>query len=302
MNATTRLSIFCVAVSLGLCLFATAQQDDPTKKKPAETNARPMTDKERKAKEKALRKELATPYRKWLNEDVFYIISDEERSAFLRLQTDEERESFIESFWLRRDPSPDTVENEFKEEHYRRIAYANEHFASGIPGWKTDRGRIYITYGPADEIEDHSSGGSYERPPEEGGGETSTFPFQKWRYRYIDGVGTNIIIEFVDPTMSGEFHITMDASEKDALLYVPNAGLTVLEQMGMSDKTARFNNSDGTHNAAPLGGTPESMNEFTRLEQYVNLQKPPKTKFPDLEAEVSSRVSYSKLPMEVRVD
>jgi len=304
-----RLSISCVAVALLLCLFAVARQDDPSKKTDAkkaadqrETNSRPMTDKERKAKEKALRKELATPYRKWLNEDVAYIITDEEKSAFLRLQTDEEREQFIENFWLRRDPSPDTVENEFKEEHYRRIAYANEHYASGIPGWKTDRGRIYITYGPPDEIEDHSSGGSYERPPEEGGGETSTYPFQQWRYRWIEGVGTNIIIEFVDPTMSGEFHMTMDPSEKDALLYVPNAGLTMLEQMGISDKTARFNNSDGTHMAQPLGGLPESMNEFSRLEQYANLQKPPAIKFTDLEAQVNSKITFNILPFKVRVD
>ena len=293
----TRLSIFCIAVALLACAFAvaqqTVQQDDSSKKtaakpdkkadKTAETTSRPMTDRERKAKEKQLRKELATPYRKWLNEDVGYIITDEERSAFTRLQTDEEREQFIENFWLRRDPTPDTVENEFREEHYRRIAYANEHYASGIPGWKTDRGRIYITYGPPDEIDDHSSGGSYERPPEEGGGETSTYPFQQWRYRYIDGIGTNIIIEFVDPTMSGEFRMTMDPSEKDALLYVPNAGLTIMEQMGMSDKTQRFQNTDGTHLAAPLGGLPESMNEFSRLEQFVNLQKPPKIKFADLE-------------------
>ena len=305
----TRLSISCIAVSLLLCLFAAAQQDNPPKKSDTkkaadqrETNARPLTDKERKAKEKALRKELATPYRKWLNEDVAYIITDEERSAFLRLQTDEEREQFIENFWLRRDPSPDTVENEFKEEHYRRIAYANEHYASGIPGWKTDRGRIYITYGPPDEIDDHSSGGSYERPPEEGGGETSTYPFQQWRYRWIEGVGTNIIIEFVDPTMSGEFHMTMDPSEKDALLYVPNAGLTELEQMGLSDKTARFNNSDGTHMAAPLGGLPESMNEFSRLEQYANLQKPPAIKFTDLEAQVNTKITFNILPFKVRVD
>ena len=311
----TRLSLFCIAASLLACVFALAQQsaqDDSSKKtdnskkttdkKVAETTSRPMTDKERKAKEKQLRKELATPYRKWLNEDVTYIITDEERSAFVRLQTDEEREQFIENFWLRRDPSPDTIENEFREEHYRRIAYANQHFPSGIPGWKTDRGRIYITYGPPDEIDDHSSGGSYERPPEEGGGETSTYPFQQWRYRYIDGVGTNVIIEFVDPTMSGEFHMTMDPSEKDALLYVPNAGLTVMEQMGMSDKTARFQNTDGTHLGVPLGGLPESMNEFTRLEQFANLQKPPRIKFTDLEAKVDSRILYDILPMQVNVD
>jgi len=308
--SVTRLSISCLALSLLVCLFSAQQQDDKDNdpknaKKSAdqtETNARPMTDKERKAKQKALRKELATPYRKWLNEDVAYIITDEERSAFYRLQTDEEREQFIEQFWLRRDPTPDTVENEFREEHYRRIAYANEHYASGIPGWKTDRGRIYITYGPPDEIEDHSSGGSYERPSEEGGGTTSTFPFQQWRYRYIEGIGNNIIIEFVDPTMSGEFHMTMDPSEKDALLYVPNAGLTILEQMGISDKTARFNNSDGTHLAAPLGGLPESMNEFSRLEQYYKLQRPPAIKFTDLEAQVNSRITFNILPMKVRVD
>jgi GWxTD domain-containing protein len=311
MNAT-RLSICCVSLSILVGLFAAQQQTDPPKtdtkkeeKKASpqrETNARPLTPRQQRAKEKKLRQELETPYRKWLNEDVSYIITDEERSAFKRLQTDEEREQFIENFWLRRDPSPDTIENEFKEEHYRRIAYANEHYASGIPGWKTDRGRIYITYGPPDEIEDHSSGGFYERPPEEGGGETSTFPFQQWRYRYIDGIGNNIIIEFVDPTMSGEFRMTMDPSEKDALLYVPGAGLTMMEQLGLSDKTQRFNNTDGTHLGVPFGGSPESMNEFNRLEQFAKLQRPPAIKFKDLEADVTSRISYNILPMKVRTD
>jgi GWxTD domain-containing protein len=163
---------------------------------------------------------LATPYKKWLNEDVAYIITDEERKAFKAATSDEEREQFIEQFWLRRDPTPGTPENEFKAEHYRRIAYANEHYASKIPGWKTDRGRIYITFGPPDEIEDHSSGGYYVRPPEEGGGATSTFPFQQWRYRHIDSIGNNIVIEFVDPTYTKEYRMTMDPTEKDALRFV----------------------------------------------------------------------------------
>jgi GWxTD domain-containing protein len=277
-----------------------AEQPKPAAKR--ETVSRPLTEKERKKREAKLRKELEGPYKKWMNEDVVYIITDEERQAWKRLATDEEREQFIEQFWLRRDPTPDTVENEFKEEHYRRIAYANERYASGIPGWKADRGRIYIMYGPPDEIEDHSSGGTYERPPEEGGGTTSTYPFQQWRYRYIEGVGTNIIIEFVDPTMSGEFHMTMDPSEKDALLYVPNAGLTMSEQMGMSDKTQRFQNTDGTHLGQPLGGQPESMNEFTRLEQFAKLQKPPVIKFKDLEAEVNTTIKFNILPLQVRAD
>jgi GWxTD domain-containing protein len=303
-----RLSIVCISISIAVCLIAAGQSTDSQQDKDKaqalqETVARPLTEKQKKRKEAQLKKELESPYRKWLNEDVTYIITDEERSAFKRLQTDEEREQFIESFWLRRDPTPDTIENEFKEEHYRRIAYANEHYPSGIPGWKTDRGRIYIVYGPPDEIDDHSSGGSYERPMEEGGGTTSTYPFQDWRYRYIDGIGNNVIIEFVDPTMSGEFHMTMDASEKDALLYVPGAGLTMMEQMGMSTKNQRFQNTDGTHNGSAWGNMqPESMNEFTRLDTYAKLHTPPKVKFPDLEAAVYSKISYNVLPCKVRTD
>jgi GWxTD domain-containing protein len=307
MNAT-RLSIACVSLSIVIGLFAAAQQTDQNQTRKSssapqrETISRPLSEREKKRRDDKLRKELETPYRRWLNEDVAYIITDEERAAFKRLATDEEREQFIEQFWLRRDPTPDTVENEFKEEHYRRIAYANEHYASGIPGWKTDRGRMYITYGPADEIDSHPSGGTYERPPEEGGGETSTFPFEQWRYRWIDGVGTNIIIEFVDPTMTGEYRMTMDPSEKDALLYVPGAGLTMMESMGLADKTDRFNRTDGTHLGTPFGGETESMNQFTRLEQFANLQKPPKIKFTDLESAVTSRLSYNILPMKTRID
>jgi GWxTD domain-containing protein len=271
-----------------------------------ETVAKPLTEKQIKKKEAALKKELETPWRKWLNEDVTYIITDEERKAFKQMNTDEEREQFVEQFWLRRDPTPDTIENEFKEEHYRRIAYANERFASGIPGWKTDRGRIYITFGPADEIDSHPSGGTYERPAAEGGGETTTFPFEDWRYRYIEGIGNDVMIEFVDTTMTGEYHMTMDPSEKDALTYVPGAGLTLAEQMGLSDKSARFNNTDGTHMGAPISGNmqdrPASYNQFERLNQFAKLQQAPPVKFKDLEAAISSRITYNILPMQVRID
>jgi len=168
-----------------------------------------------------LRQEMETPYRKWLSEEVPYIITDRERAAFKKLAADDEREAFIENFWERRNPKPGSPENEFKEEYYRRIAYANEHYASGIPGWKTDRGRIYIMYGPPDEIDSHRSGGPFKRPDSEGGGVTYTFPFERWRYRYIDGIGTNIVLEFVDADRDGEYHLTMDPAEKDALLHVP---------------------------------------------------------------------------------
>jgi len=285
-------------------LFVRAEEPKKTDPTPTqrETIAKPMSEKERRRRDDRLKKELASPFKKWLSEDVTYIISDEERAAFRRLSTDEEREQFIEQFWLRRDPTPDTIENEFKEEHYRRIAYANEHYASGIQGWRADRGKIYIMYGPADEIESHPSGGSYERPIEEGGGTTSTFPFETWRYRYIEGIGSDITIEFVDPTMSGEYRMTMDPSEKDALLYVPGAGLTMYEQMGLSQKSDRFNRSDGTHLGTGNEAQGNKMNEFSRLEQFAKLQKPPAVKFKDLEAVVSSRINYNMLPVKVRAD
>jgi GWxTD domain-containing protein len=282
--------------------FAAAQKKGDEAQR--ETVAKPLSEKERRKREERLRKELETPFRKWLNEDVTYIITDEERATWKRLSTDEEREQFIEQFWRRRDPTPDSEENEFKEEHYRRIAYANERYASGIPGWKTDRGRTYITFGPPDEIESHPSGGTYERPIEEGGGTTSTFPFEKWRYRYLEGVGnqTDIIIEFVDPTMTGEYRMTMDPSEKDALLYVPGAGLTMMEQMGMADKADRFTRTDGTRLGTGSGPMPMRMNQFERLKQYADLQKAPTIKFKDLEAQVNSKITFNLLPVQVRAD
>jgi GWxTD domain-containing protein len=270
------------------------QQQDPT--------AHQNLDKAQKKKIRKTLKELDTPYKQWLNEDVVYIISPEERNAFGQLATNEEREQFIEQFWLRRSTNPDLPDNEFKEEHYRRIAYANEHYASGIPGWKTDRGHMYIVWGPPDEIDSHPTGGTYDRPQEEGGGSTTTYPWETWRWRYIEGMGENVIMEFVDPTGSGEYHLTMDPSEKDALTHVPGAGLSLMEQMGLASKADRFTRSDGTNLPTTMGGTPASMNEFTRLEAYANAFKPPVVKFKDLEAIVTSRIVRDQVHFNWRTD
>src|SRR5713226_1879430 len=288
-------SMFSFAIAI-LPVFGQQTRDQsasPTQQKP---------DKETKRKMKRTLKELDSAYRQWLTEDVTYIISPEERNAFLQLDTNEEREQFIEQFWLRRSSNPDLPENDFKEEHYRRIAYANEHFASGIPGWKTDRGRMYIMWGPADEVESHPTGGTYDRPMEEGGGSTTTYPFETWRYRYMEGIGENVIWEFVDPSGSGEYHMTMDPSEKDALLHVPGAGLSLLEEMGMASKTNRFTRSDGTNLPTSLGGEPASMNEFTRLEQYSKAFRPPQVKYKDLEALVTARIVRDQVHFAYRTD
>jgi GWxTD domain-containing protein len=308
------VKVFLCAAIVGTLVYpATAvpgsqqQQQEPQDKTDNQTtgkDGKELTAKQaaklKQKRDKELFKELNPQYKKWLDEDVVYIISNEERSAFVHLQTNEEREQFIEAFWQRRNPDPDSPENTFKEEHYRRIAYTNEHYASGIPGWKTDRGRIYIIWGPPDEIQSHPTGGSYDRPPEEGGGSTSTYPFEDWRYRYLEGIGENVEIEFVDPSMSGEYHLTMDPSEKDALTYVPGAGLTEMEHMGLASKTDRFNNTDGSHLAQPLGMRPAGMGEFERLELYSKIQQAPPVKFKDLEAVVSSRLLRDQVKFDYR--
>jgi GWxTD domain-containing protein len=148
----------------------------------------------------------ATPWTAWLSEDVTYIITPEERLAFQNLRTDEERQHCIEQFWERRNPKPGSATNAAKNEHYRRIQYANRKFTTAeMPGWKTDRGRIYITFGPPDEIESHP-----------GGGVRSTYPYEDWLYDHIDGVGDNVIMEFVDPAGSGDYRMTMDPNVKEA--------------------------------------------------------------------------------------
>lgn len=254
---------------------------------------------ERKKKE-----ELKSVYKKWMDEDVNYIITDEERKAFKQLKTDEERDQFIEQFWLRRDPDPDTPENEYKEQYFERIQYANEKFSSGIPGWRTDRGRIYIMFGKPDEIEAHPAGGPYERPSYEGGGSTSTYPFETWWYRYIEGIGSDIEIEFVDPSGSGEYRIARSPDEKDALLYTPNAGLTLSEQLGMSNKadriTGAFGNSGGR--GQMFGGRAKDQ-PFERLQLWADLQRPPAIKFPDLQTKADlPELATDILPFSVRTD
>jgi GWxTD domain-containing protein len=270
-----------------------SQQVDPLK--------RPPSEKQRRENAKSLKQELSREYKNWLDQDVRWIITDEERSAFKQLSNDEERDNFIEAFWQRRDPTPDTAENEFKEEHYRRIAYANEHFAAGIPGWKTDRGRIYIVFGPPDEIDAHPSGGTYYRPMEEGGGSTATYPFEDWRYRYIEGIGQEVIIEFVDTCMCGEYHMTIDRGEKDALLHVPGAGLTQYEEMGAASKAQRWEGGLET-----LGAGPNSENlqtkQFDRLDQYAKLNRAPAVKFKDLQEIVTSKIRVNLMPFDVRTD
>lgn len=284
----TLLAVFMLCLSAGVLL---AQPPDKTKSGDPNDNPRNV------------KPELKQAYKKWLDNDVAYIITNEERKAFKALATDEERENFIESFWRRRDPDPDTEENEYREEYYERIAYANEHFASGIPGWKTDRGRVYIAWGKPDSVESHPSGGAYDRPSYEGGGSTSTYPFEIWFYRHLEGIGDGLEIEFVDPSGTGEYRMARDANEKDALRVVPGAGLTTSEQLGLTDKSDRTTGAGGASGQTYLR---EQDSPFRRLEIMTGLQRPPAVKFSDLQGiaggDSGSVLDKDPLLFDVRVD
>jgi GWxTD domain-containing protein len=146
------------------------------------------------------------PYEKWLNEDVRWIINDQERAEFEKLSDDIQRDQFVEAFWERRNPTPGATGNTFKEEHYRRLAYSNEHFAQGIPGWKTDRGRFYVMYGPPDNVVRHVA---VYRAPRPGELQKGAYNSEEWRWKYIEGLGCNVILVFEDTCGCGEYHLSL---------------------------------------------------------------------------------------------
>jgi len=288
-----------LALSASLaCPSPSSAQDQPI---PQEGPAKPQSAKVIKKRDRKLSKELGSQGDNWLGNVVPDIITDEERRAFLELGTEEEREQYKEIFWRDRNPDPESPVNPVREEHYRRLAYADEHFASGIPGRKTDRGHIYIICGAPDEIESHPTGGTYDRSPEQGGGSSTAYAWELWRYRHLEGIGENIEIEFVDPTGSGEYHVTRDPCEKDALSHVPGAGPSLTEIMGPSSKASRFTNSNGTTCPIPLGTTTASTNQFDMVDRYFRVQRPPE-RFRDLEEKVSSRIVHNEIHMDYRAD
>lgn len=264
--------------------------------------------KSREGQEKAdrnlAREEQEDYYQKWLKQDVAYIISTEEKQIFNELHTPEEKEQFIEQFWFRRDPDPLTANNEFKEEHYRRIAYANEHFTSGDPGWLTDRGRVYITQGPPDNIETRPTGGAYVRKIEEGGGSTSVYPMERWTYRHIEGVGDNIELEFVDASGTGAYKLAVFDWEKDALT-MTGGGNTLLEDLGI---TKRADRPELTPAAGGAGYGPTNWfrrngdTPFARYERFAKVTGTPVTKYQDLKELVKVNISYANLPFQIRED
>jgi GWxTD domain-containing protein len=257
--------------------------------------------------EQRKREEAVDHYKRWIDEDVVLIITDEERVVFQSLTNQDEKEAFIEQFWRRRDPDPDSSVNEFREEHYRRIAYANDHFSIGVPGWKSDRGRIYIIHGPPDSREYHDQGQQYYRQARDGGGVTNTYSYEVWYYRNITGIGDGIEIEFVDKTMTGHFTLARDEMDKEASLWVPGIGLTEAERLGGAYRSERLGTRSMANMASRRIGSPLNIfsqkdDLFSRLYRYARLQAPPTIKFKDLESMVDIKLYYNQLPFTVRHD
>ncbi len=301
--------IFFMIYALAFAFLAASVKPALAKKK--DSSGDKKLSKQERRREKAIQKEMQSPYLKWLNGPIGYIITPQERTAFKKLTTDDEREQFIENFWERRNPNPGDPENEAKEEFFRRVAYANEHYASGVPGWRTDRGRIYIMWGPPNEVDSHPSGGTYVANPDElpymdtsGDDEMVTYPFEDWTYNYIPGIGENVKLEFVDPTMSGEYRLTMNPCEKDAMAEVPGdttgcQGAVSIGPIFVPESVIQpTSGSEEELNE----GMPQSMDEFTQLDTYAKIFQPPPVKFNDLRAAVSHRIIANLLPFKVQPD
>jgi GWxTD domain-containing protein len=220
---------------------------------------------------------LLEPARLWLTEDVADIISPEERCAFLLLRTDQEQDQFVEQFWSRRAPDPKSLYNGFKQEHYERIVFANEKFTDQIPGWQTDRGRAYVTFGPPDSIESYRSAEITGRPPEEGN-ETVQYSWEAWHYKHIEGVRENLELDFVDPSGSGDYRLSMPAEERDELIFAPRYNL------GYSPR---------------LLGDGESAES---IEMYVGPTPTPLVRYKDLEAVVVSRIVRDEIRINHRIE
>lgn len=154
----------------------------------------------------------------WPQQEVPYIIHPAEQAAFNLLKTDEEREQFIEAFWLLRDPTPGSFDNEFRDEYYRRIVLANDRYSSrtGLPGWRSDRGRVLIQLGEPDELERHP--GSLATAGD--GTLKETFPSEAWRYKFVQGIGQNATFVFVDSTGEGIYRLQSNPGVQD----VPQPG------------------------------------------------------------------------------
>jgi GWxTD domain-containing protein len=312
MAFTLMIALLAGALQIPSAVSAASPYDNTSKEQK-------KLSKQEKRRQKAIQKEMESPYLKWMNGPVSYIVTPQERAAFKKLTTDDEREQFIEAFWERRNPNPGDPENEAEEEFYRRIAYANEHFASGIPGWRTDRGRIYIMWGPPNEEDDHDSGGTYVANPNElpytGAGasdEMTTYPFEDWTYNYIPGIGENVKLEFVDPTMSGEYHLTMNPCEKDAMAEVPgdmtgcqgpvSIGPIFVPESVISPSQLGGGSSGSSSSEVTSNIMPESMCEFTQLDTYSKIFQPPPVQFSDLKAAVTHRIVDNVLPFRVLTD
>jgi len=251
--------------------------------------------------EALLQEEEEDYFKKWLDQDVLYLISDEERSVFEQLATPEEKEQFIEQFWFRRDPDPKTAANEFKTEHYRRLAYVNEKFSVGMPGWMSDRGRIYIIHGAPVEIESHPTGGQYQRPLREGGGWTQAYPWERWRYHFIEGIGQDVELEFVDRSLTGQYKLALNPEQKDALLQMGKGGATIFEIWKLESKGDRPYIDPRKRDAWAHLQRQRDM-PFERYLTYAKVQGAKPVKYTDLQELVKINVTYEKIPFNVRID
>lgn len=228
----------------------------------------------------------------WLETGVALLVQPDERHTYQNLTTEDEQGRFVELFWQRRDPTPATPRNEFQEEFEKRLAYVNKKFSAGnTPGWKTDRGKIYLRYGPPTSIEYHPSGDVIQKHTRGNASDPGikqdamklnsfSYPFEEWWYNSIPGVGNDIRLEFVDTSLMGDYQLGRDRD-----IFGFQGGKEFGRPANESGRQSFSGFSDLSY---------EVLRMYSRLGQTDT-----GIRFPDLREIVTSEVRYDSLPFEV---
>jgi GWxTD domain-containing protein len=235
-----------------------------------------------------IRNNLDVYLNRWADEYVSYIITDSERRVFSSLPTSDEKLVFIESFWERRDPTPETPENEFREQYAARFGYANAQFRAGRPGWKTDRGRIFILLGPPSYIDRNPMGRtSTERPSE------------VWTYMSLKhpDLPSSLEVGFVDFFGTGDLEIVADLDAAN----LRNQGLAPaysdLEYFGLRRSHPVEYLADGATRSLDEGSM--ASERFNFLQDLRSAESPLEARPQPLSAIVGAKVSFAELPFDL---
>jgi GWxTD domain-containing protein len=232
-------------------------------------------------------KPLAKLLEEWPERYVKWILTSSERNAYRALATDEERLEFIELFWARRDPNPETPENEYRREYLERYAFVANRLSAGRPGWSTDRGRLYLILGPPHSMQQNPMGRyGLERPSE------------IWTYNNLDipGFPPSFDFEFVDFNGTGNFELVQDIDTSAAVWNQFGTVNNALDAIAQRRQViGEIDPATGMDRFRDVDGTRQVMREFDLQQRVDDVMKTPERTLPSLTTEVEARAAFGNI-------